>query len=143
MIILDTNVISEAMKPAPSQAVIDWLNDQETAALFLTSVSVGELAFGLCILPNGKRRKRLQDEFDRLVREAFANRVLVFDELSAQIYGRLMAERREMGRPLSIPDGQIASIAKNRGFAIATRNDQDFEHCGVEIINPFPSVSLD
>ncbi len=141
VIIIDTNVISEAMKPAPCQLVIDWLNKQETAALYLTAVTIGEVSYGLCTLPQSKRRRRLQDVFERLIVEAFANRVLVFDEAAARVYGQLMAQRREQGRPLSLPDGQIASIARIRGFAVATRNVHDFEDCAIEIINPFPQVS--
>ena len=125
------------MKPAPCQPVIDWLNDRETTSLFITAISIGEIAYGLWMLPPGKRRRGLQEAFDRLVIEGFENRVLVFDELAARTYGQTMAERRELGRPLAVPEGQIASIARVRGFAIATRNVLDFEYCGIEIINPF------
>ncbi len=92
-------------------------------------------------MPQSKCRRRLQEVFDRFVAEAFANRILVFDEAAARVYGQLMAERRELGRPLSLPDGQIASIARTKGFAVATRNFHDFEDCAIEIINPFPQLS--
>lgn len=130
------------MKPFPSRAVIDWLNDRETASLFLTAVTIGEIAYGIWILPSGKRRRGLQERFERFVKEAFENRILVFDELAARLYGEVMAERRRAGRPLGMADGQIVSIALSKGFAIATRNTQDFANCGVEIINPFSHVSL-
>lgn len=137
MIIIDTNVISEAMKPRPFQPVISWLNAQETTSLFLSAITVGEIEFGLCTMPSGKRRTSLQEKFESIVSEAFVNRILVFDESAARVYGQLMAERRKLGKPLSIPDGQIASTARIRGFAVATRNSRDFADSGIQVINPF------
>ena len=139
MIIVDTNVISEAMKPLPNAQVIEWLNNQETMHLFLTTITIGEIAYGLQVLPESKRRRALQQTFDQLVGNAFTNRILPFDEQSARLYGEIMANRRKIGRPLAIADGQIISIAQNQGFAIATRNAQDFADCNVRVINPFPA----
>lgn len=137
MIIVDTNVVSEAMKQSPCAAVIDWLNKQETVTLFLSTITIGEISYGLGILPIGKRRSALQKSFDKLVDHAFENRILVFDEKAARLYGEIMSERRQLGRPMAIADGQIAAIAKCNGFGIATRNVQDFDDCGLGIINPF------
>jgi len=137
MIVLDTNVVSEMMSATPAPAVVSWLNDQETARLFLTSVSIGEVRYGLRILPQGKRRRSLEEGFERVLAGAFAGRILAFDEAAAHRYGEVMGRRKEIGRPLDIRDCQIASIAWANGYAVATRNVRDFIECGVEIINPF------
>jgi len=136
MIILDTNVITELMKPAPSPEVVAWLNQQPAADLFLTAVTTGEISFGIEILPTGARKLGLERGL-RKVGEAFSGRILPFDDEAALSYGPLMARRRAIGRPLDFPDGQIAAIAQVRGFAVATRNVRDFEACGIEVIDPF------
>jgi predicted nucleic acid-binding protein len=137
MIIVDTNVVAEMMKPSPDPSVVSWLNGQKSAALFLTTVTIGEIGYGLEILPQGRRRLHLEQGFERVIAEAFTGRILVFDEEAARHYGVVMGRRRAIGRPLSIQDGQIASIARAKGFAVATRNIRDFVECGVEIVNPF------
>ncbi len=137
MIIVDTNVVAEMMKPSPDPAVVSWLNDQESAALFLTTITIGEIGYGLEILPQGKRRLHLEQGFERILAEAFTGRILVFDEEAARHYGVVMGKRKALGRPLSVQDGQIASIARAKGFTVATRNVRDFVECGVEIVNPF------
>lgn len=139
MVILDTNVVAEMMKSSPSPMVVAWLNSQESSALFLTTISIGEIVYGLRIMPSGKRRLQLEQGFERVLAEAFAGRILAFDEEAARHYGEVMGRRKEIGRSLSVPDGQIASIARARGCAIATRNVRDFTECGVEVINPFDS----
>ncbi len=137
MIIVDTNVVAEMMKPSPTPAVVAWLNDQDASALFLTTITIGEIGYGLEVLPKGRRRLQLEQGFDRVLAEAFSGRVLVFDEEAARHYGVVMGRRKEIGCPLSVPDGQIAAIARAKGAAVATRNVWDFGECGVEIINPF------
>lgn len=137
MIILDTNVVSEVMRATPAPAVVTWLNEQDAALLFLTAITIGEIRFGLRVLPEGKRRRSLEEGFERILGEAFAGRILAFDEAAAHCYGEVMGRRKEIGRPLDILDAQIASIARSNGYSVATRNVQDFVECGVEIINPF------
>jgi toxin FitB len=137
MIIVDTNIVAEMMKTSPAQVVVSWLNDQEASELFLTTITLGEIGYGLEILPRGRRQLQLEQGFERLVAEAFESRILAFDEEAARHYGVIMGRRKEIGRPLGILDGQIASIARAKGYAVATRNVRDFVHCGVEIINPF------
>jgi predicted nucleic acid-binding protein len=137
MVILDTNVVSEMMKAAPSTTVLSWMNDQDASQLFLAAGTVGEIRYGLRVLPQGKRRRSLEEGFERILAEGFAGRVLAFDEAAAHRYGEVMGRRQEIGRPLPILDGQIASIAWSNGYAVATRNVQDFLECGVKIINPF------
>jgi len=137
MIIVDTNVVAEVMRASPAQEVVSWLNDQDAATLFLTTITIGEIGYGLEILPRGKRRLQLEQGFERVVAEAFAGRILAFDEEAARHYGVVMGRRKEIGRPLGVLDGQIASIARASGFAVATRNARDFDEVGVEVINPF------
>jgi len=140
MIIVDTNVVAELMKGSPAPSVLSWVNDQETSELFLTTITIGEIGYGLEILPQGKRRLQLEQGFDRVIVEAFTGRILTFDEEAARQYGVVMGRRKRSGRPLSVMDGQIAAIARAKGCAVATRNVRDFVECGVEIINPFELI---
>ena len=137
MIILDTNVISEAMRPAPEPNVSRWLDVQSAGALYLTTITIAEVRFGLGVLPRGRRRHALEDGFQRILAEGFQGRLLPFDEPAADEYGGLMSRTRAIGRPMSVLDGQIAAIARAHGFAIATRNARDFEESGVRLLNPF------
>ncbi len=141
MIILDTNVVAEMMRASPAREVVSWLNEQDAAALFLTAITIGEIGYGLEMLPHGARRLQLGQGFARVIAEAFAGRILVFDEEAARHYGVVMGRRKEIGRPLSVPHGQIAAIARAKGSAVATRNVGDFDECGVEIVNPFEPFS--
>jgi hypothetical protein len=125
------------MKPSPSLTVLKWLNQQYSNSLFVSTITLGEIEYGLRILPAGKRRYELKERFEQFILQAFRQRILVFDEAAARSYGEVMGHRKELGRPMSVPDGQIAAIARSRGFAIATRNTSDFEECGVDLFNPF------
>ena len=137
MIILDTNVVSEFMTSPPSAEVLEWLNAQDPSALYLTSISVAEICFGLHAMPQGRRRRLLEERFERFIATAFPARLLFFDEAAGRVFGEIKAHRRSIGRPLGDFDGQIAAIARVHRFAIATRNLADFEHCLVELIDPF------
>ena len=137
MIILDTNIVSEFMTSPPSGAVLRWLNDQNASSLYLTSITIAEIAYGLSVLPMGKRRKLLDERFKLFVASGFDQRILTFDESAAYIYGELLAHRRKLGCPLRCLDGQIAAISRAKGFAIATRNTKDFKDCQLGLINPF------
>ena len=137
MILLDTNVVSEVMRTRPAEAVVTWLNGQDSEKLYVSAITIGEIAYGLRILPDGKRRSGLRERFERFVALAFDQRVLAYDDSAARIYGELMGDRKEFGLPMSVPDGQIAAIARLNHLAIATRNVSDFENCGIEVINPF------
>ena len=137
MILLDTNVISAVMMPAPQEVVLQWLNDQETVGLYLSSITLAEIGYGLSVLPDGRRRRSLEDRFARFVAEGFEQRILSFDEKAALLYGKIMGHRKQLGRPLGILDGQIASIARANHLAVATRNTRDFDECALELINPF------
>jgi len=137
MILLDTNIVSEVMKPAPTDRVLRWLNDQETEDLYLSTITVAEIVFGIRALPDGRRRSILVDRFENFVSRGFDQRILVFDTAAAYLFGDLMGRRRELGRPMSFPDGQIAAIARSHHSALATRNVSDFDHCGIDVLNPF------
>lgn len=137
MIIIDTNVISEMMKPSPATAVVTWFNKQDPVSLYLTTITIGEIGYGIWILPVGKRRRLLAKNFEALLKAGFENRILAFDEAAAHHYGDIMGKRKKIGRPLACLDGQISAIAQANIYAIATRNTKDFEHCGPTLLNPF------
>ena len=137
MILLDTNVVSEVMKARPAEAVLAWLNSQESEKLYVSAITIGEITYGLRILPDGKRRSGLRERFEQFIGQGFDQRVLAYDESAARLYGELMGDRKELGRPTSVPDGQIAAIARRDRLAVATRNVLDFENCGIDVTNPF------
>lgn len=136
MIVLDTNVLSETIRLAPSPAVLDWLkiHDEE---LYITAVSQAELLFGLEILPIGKRRANLHTQIQALLADTFSGRILAFDEVAAPLFAGIAAAGRKRGRPLDNFDGQIAAIALAHHAAVATRDINDFERCGLKLINPW------
>ena len=137
MILLDTNVVSELMRTAPEPAVVRWMNHQPSSLVHLAAVSIAEIRYGIRILPRGHRRDDLQHRFARFVSSGFAERVLDFDWDAASLYGEIVGSRREIGRPISVVDGQIAAVARGRRCQLATRNVTDFEACGLELINPW------
>lgn len=137
MIIIDTNIITEMMKLTPEKNVIQWLDAQSTVNLFITTISIAEISYGIHNLPEGKKRDALEDIFYQSIHTAFKQRILQFDEESAFSYGKLMWKRQKIGRPMSVPDGQIAAIAYVHHATLATRNISDFEYCEINITNPF------
>jgi hypothetical protein len=142
MILLDTNVVSEAMKPSPDPQVRRWLDRQIPETLFLSSVTVAEVRLGIAVLADGKRKSRFQSMLDHVLGE-FATRVLPFDSPSAEAYARLAAQARLSGRGFPIPDGYIAAIAASRGFLVATRDRSAFEAAGVAIVDPWKPAGSD
>ena len=141
MIILDTNVVSEFMTSPPASSVLSWLNSQNTTSLYLTTITIAEIGFGLRTMPQGKRRDLLTERFELFVTTAFDQRILPFDVDAARVYGEVLGHRREIGRPISSFDGQIAAIARSLGFGLATRNIKDFEECQIDLINPFSDIT--
>lgn len=136
MILLDTNVVSEAMKPAPDEAVRAWLDEQAAETLFLSSVTIAELMFGIGALPEGKRKERLTEALDGVM-ELFADRVLPFDVDAARRYANLAVKARTSGKGFPTPDGYMAAIAAAKGFAVATRDSSAFEAANVTVIDPW------
>lgn len=137
MILLDTNVVSEVMRPSPDPRVIGWLNSADARELHICTISIAEIIFGLELLPEGQRRQGLEERFQSFLSAAFTHRVLSFDQAAARQYGPIMAERRRAGQPMSAPDGQIAAIACSQAMHLATRNTRDFHSCGLTLIDPW------
>ena len=137
MIILDTNVVSELLRPEPEPRVEQWLSEQDGLSVYLAAISEAELRYGLAVMPAGKRRTALTDAVDHILREDMAGRILPFDSAAAQSYAVIASARRAAGRPIMQADCQIAAIAHAQGAPVATRNTPDFEGCGIDLINPW------
>jgi len=141
MNLLDTNIISEIMRVKPSPLVVEWLNNQDSHSLFVSTVTIGKIEYSLQILPDGKKQINLRRKFERFITQAFSYRVLDIDSASAKLYGTIMSDRRNSGLSTSVPDGQIAAIARSNKMRIVTRNTKDFKNCGIEIVDPFKDHS--
>jgi toxin FitB len=140
MIVLDTNVVSETLKPQPDATVLAWLDAQLAETLHLSSVTVAELLFGVAVLPAGKRRDRLAAAVDGLV-GLYQGRVLPFDFEAARAYAVLAATARARARGFPVPDGYIAATAASRNFIVASRDASAFEACGLQAIDPWTATS--
>ena len=136
MIVLDTNVVSEAMKPEPHPAVRAWLNGQATETLYLSTVTVAELLFGIGALPVGRHKDLLAQTLDGLMR-LFRDRVLPFDMDAARCYAELAVSAKTAGRGFPTPDGYIAAVASSRGFMVASRDTEPFKAANIRVINPW------
>jgi|ERR1035437_1875557 predicted nucleic acid-binding protein len=137
MIILDTNVLSELMRPKPSAQVVMWTERQPVAEVFTTSITEAEIFYGLELLPTGKRRDGLLAVAEAIFADDFRDRILDFDSQAARAYSRIAARRRALGKPISHLDAQIAAIAQRQGAALATHNVADFENCDIRIVDPW------
>ena len=137
MIILDTNIVSELLRPEPNRTVTVWFERQDPATLHTTSVTLAEILFGLELMPDGSRRAGLTFGIGRIFATRFADRVLAFDQAAAVTYASIRAGRRKSGRPMTEFDGQIAAIARSRNAVLATRNTRDFTGCGIELVDPW------
>jgi len=138
MIVLDTNVVSEAMKPDPHPAVRAWLNDQAAETLYLSSVTLAEMLFGIGALPVGKRKDMLAQALDGLM-GLFRDRVLPFDTDAARRYAELAVVAKVVGRGFPTPDGYNAAIAASRGFILASRDTAPYVAVNLTVINPWES----
>ncbi len=136
MILLDTNVVSEAMKPDPAPSVRAWLDAQAAETLYLSSVTVAELMFGVGALPEGQRKDKLTAALDGVL-DLFANRILPFDASAARRYSDLAVRARAAGRGFPTPDGYVAAIAAAHGFAVASRDTSAFTAAGLTVIDPW------
>ena len=137
MILLDTNVVSEPLRPSPNTRVIGWIDAQALETLFLSAITVAELRAGVALLPAGKRRAGLQENLETRVLPLFAGRVLPFDLGCTQAYAELMAKARASGFAIASADGYIAAIAAANGLAVASRDTGPFEAAGAAVINPW------
>lgn len=141
MIILDTNVVSEILRPVPSPLVEAWLAAQDGATVFFTAIGESELRHGVALLPAGRRRNLLTEAISSMLEEDFQNRILPFDSAAARAYAGIAVSRRLAGRPISQFDCQIAAIVACHPAVLATRNTADFEGCGIEVMNPWKEAN--
>jgi predicted nucleic acid-binding protein len=139
MVIVDTNILSEPLKPEPNEQVIAWFLENQKE-LYTTAVTIGELMTGVCLLPEGRRRENLRSAIENLTL-VYGERALPYDARAATLYGSLQAEARECGRVLSVEDGMIAAVCKAHDATLATRNVRDFEYLGIETTNPFTAAT--
>lgn len=137
MIVLDTNVVSELMRAAPAERVVDWVDRQSSIDLHLTAVCVAELFYGVARLPEGQRKIGLAEHIAAMLNEDFDHRVLPFDETAAAHYADIVVHRERVGRPISTVDAQIAATCRSHGAMLATRNVDDFTGTGIAIVDPW------
>ena len=137
MIILDTNVISEPLRQRPHLRVVEWMDQQNVGTLYLTAITVGELRYGLAVLPDGKRRTVLRERLETEVLGLFKGRILSYDLAASEAYGVLMARAKGRGLSIGTADGHIAAIAKSNVMKVATRDASPFIASDVEVINPW------
>ena len=140
MNLLDTNVVSELMRPQPDERVQRWLQAQPTELLATTAVTVAEIGAGIAVLPAGTRQRELRARWERLLVQGFGERLLPFDGAAARLYGELFGARRKAGRPAAAFDLQIAAIARSRDCRVVTRNVGDFAGLGVDLVNPWSAA---
>ena len=125
-VLLDTNVLSELMRPQPSSVVLAWFSQQKDTEFYISAITQAELLLGVALLPGGKRRDAIAGAVEQMFDQDFVGRCLPFDELAAHEYAALVATRNKVGMPISTEDAQIAAIALRHGLALATRNTKDF-----------------
>ena len=137
MILLDTNVLSELWRPAPNPAVLAWMDAQTIETLYLSTITVAELRYGIAVMPAGRRQNLYHQRLERDVLPLFAERILPLDVPATAHYARLMADARARGMSITLADGYIAAIAAAHGLPVATRDRAPFIAAGVAVINPF------
>jgi predicted nucleic acid-binding protein len=137
VIVVDTNVISELTRSAPAHDVVSWLDSLTADEVATTAITAAELLYGVARLPDGRRKSELSTAVQGLLSDDFHGRVLAFDESAASRYAEIVAHRERLGRAIGVADAQIAAICRSVGAALATRNTDDFEETGVELIDPW------
>ena len=137
MILLDTNVLSELLRPVPEPGVLEWLERQPAMSIYTTTVTQAEILLGVAVMPAGKRRNQLAAAVAAIFAEDFMDRVLPFDGDAAVAFADIVAARRSLGTPISQFDAMIAALARSRGAQLATPNVRDFAHCGIDVVNPW------
>jgi predicted nucleic acid-binding protein len=137
MILLDTNVISEPLKLTADVGVLTWIDAQIIETLYLSTISLAELRFGMACLPPGQRRDTLQTSLEQRILPLFVGRILSFDGPASEAYAVLRARARNQGRAIAPADGYIAATATAHGLMVATRDTGPFEAAGLTVINPW------
>jgi predicted nucleic acid-binding protein len=137
VIVLDTNIVSELMRPKPAPEVIDWLNSVTGEQIFITSVTVAEMLYGIVRMPTGRHKATLAAKARALLTAPFDGHALAFTVHAAVEYAEIVADRERLGRPIGRADAQIAAICRLNRAALATRNVRDFAETGVRVIDPW------
>jgi hypothetical protein len=137
MIVLDTNVLSELMRPIGDPRVLAWVDDQQPGDVYLTAVTTAELRYGVLRLPDGRRKSDLADRVQRTLDEDFAGRILSFDDDASAQYAEIVVGRERRGLSISMADAQIAAICRCHTASLATRNTKDFAHTGIDVVDPW------
>ncbi|MCY4361063.1 MAG: type II toxin-antitoxin system VapC family toxin [Gammaproteobacteria bacterium] len=137
MIMLDTNVISESLRPNPESRVLDWINAQAIETLYLSAITVAELRFGAALLPSGRRKTKLRNSLENKLLPLFSGRVLPFDLAVTEAYAEVMSQAGMAGQSISTADGYLAATAAANGMSIATRDTNPFVAAGLQVINPW------
>ena len=140
MIILDTNVLSEFMKTVPNSMVMDWIAQQISLEVFVTTITQAEMYYGIALLPISKRRSDMERAVQQMFEQDFSERILNFDSAAALEYAKLASFRRQIGKPIAQADAQIAAIALSRNAVLATRNIADFCDCQLTLVNPWDGL---
>jgi toxin FitB len=140
VILLDTNVVSEPLKLNAEPTVVKWIDAQIIETLYLSTISVTELRYGIWVLPDGKKKQRLRRSFDERILPLFESRILPFDLEAAEICAELRARARAAGQAIGTADSYIAGIAAAKGLTVATRDTEPFEATGVDVINPWKTA---
>ena len=137
MIILDTNVVSELMRPTPERMVLRWFSNQTAEDLHVTAVTVAEILYGVELISSARRRDVVRAGAEKMFGDVFADRILAFEDRAARAFAQIASARRRQAKPMSGVDAQLAAIARVHGATLATRNTYVFEGCGVRLVNPW------
>ena len=137
MIILDTSVVSELMRPSPEQRVLRWFGEQSSEDLHITAITIAEILYGIELISTGRRRDVLRAAAEKVFGDVFSDRILTFEDRAARAFSQIASLRRRQGKPMTEFDAQIAAIARVHGATLATRNPYVFEACGVRLVNPW------
>ncbi len=137
MIIVDTNVLSEAMRERPEPRVVEWLENHQESEVFTTATTKAEILYGIARAPQGRKRTALEVAAKSIFNGWMAGRILPFDDEAAPLYAEISAARRARGHEIRVADAQIAAIARLHNATLATRNARDFEDCGIRVVNPW------
>ena len=137
MIILDTNVVAELMRPAPEARVLRWLAAQAGEDLHVTAITMAEILYGIEFVGTGRRRDVVRAAAEKMFGEVFADRILMFEDRAARAFSQIASARRRQSKPILESDAQIAAITRVHGATLATRNPFVFEGCGVRLVNPW------
>lgn len=143
MILLDTNVLSELMRPNPNRGVIKWIDALPEEDVWISAITVGEVRLGLALLPEGHRKQTLKGLAEEMFQEEFFEKCLPFDCQAAEAYAEIVSSRSRQGRPIAVEDAQIAAIALSADLELVTRNIKDF--LGIEelkLVNPWETDSV-